>query len=246
MPYKYGCMGLLFFVLVASRPSIADPVPVRLRQGTFHGFLVLKTVEGRTIASGDLIQVVHGELVQARLTFRFRDGSLDDEATVFSQNKAFRLIRDHHVQRGPSYPKPMDMSVDAASGEVIYRDEHGTKTKQHMDLPEDLTNGLLLTLLLNIDPAAPPVRLPYLAPAGKPRMVHIAIAAEGDEPVSIGGISRKATNFRIHIELGGVVGLIAPILGKEPSDLHFWILRSTVPAFVKGSSMRAAQSGGWS
>src|SRR6201999_701826 len=103
----------------------ADPVPVRRTQGTFHAFLVLKTLEGATLASGDLVQVAHGNRVTTRLTFRFRDGSLDDETTVFAQRATFRLISDHHIQSGASFPKPLDMSIDAVSGQVTSRDKDG-------------------------------------------------------------------------------------------------------------------------
>jgi hypothetical protein len=211
----------------------ADPVPVRHAQGTFHGFLVLKTLEGETIAAGDLIQVAHGEQITSRLTFHFRDGSLDDETTVFTQRKVFRLISDHHIQRGPSFTKPLDMLINAATGQITSRDKDGKTTQDHFDLAPDVANGLPLVLLLNLDPTAPPTRLSMIAPTARPRLVHILLAGEEDDPLSIGGIRHKATNFRIKIELGGVTGLVAPIVGKQPSDIHVWILGGEAPAFVK-------------
>lgn len=80
----------------------ADPVPVRHPQGSSHGFLALKTLEGTRIATG--------------VIFRFRDGSIDDDTTVFSQRGVFRLISDHHIQRGPSFPKPIDVLIEASTG----------------------------------------------------------------------------------------------------------------------------------
>ena len=61
-------------------------------QGSAHGFLALKTIEGTTIAIGDVTQVIHGDRVTSRVTFHFRDGSLDDDITVFSQRRVFRLV----------------------------------------------------------------------------------------------------------------------------------------------------------
>ncbi len=72
-----------------------------------------------------------------------------------------------------------------------------------------------------------------VAPTAKPRLVHLILAGEGEDSLSIGGLRRKATNFRIKIELGGVTGLVAPIVGKQPSDTHVWILGGDAPAFVK-------------
>lgn len=31
----------------------------------------------------------------------------------------------------------------------------------------------------------------------------------------------------------GVAGLLAPLIGKQPSDFHVWILRGKAPAFVR-------------
>jgi hypothetical protein len=225
---------LAFALTLPAAKSPADPVPVRRTQGTFHGFLLLKTMEGKTIATGDLVQVSHGDRVTSRLTFHFRDGSLDDETTIFSQRKVFRLISDHHIQRGPSFPHPLDMLVDAASGDVTLHDKDGKATQDHLDLSADVCNGLPLTLLLNLDPAGPPVRLEMVAPTSKPRLVHLVLAADGDEPLSIGGVRQKATNFRLRVDLGGIAAVVAPIIGKQPSDIHIWILGGDAPTFVRG------------
>jgi hypothetical protein len=224
---------LLAIGLFAAESLAADPIPVRRSQGTFHGFLVLRTLEGSTLATGDLVQIGHDDRVTSRLTFHFRDGSVDDETTVYSQRKFFQLISDHHIQRGPSFPKPLDMLVDAASGQITTRDKDGKTTQDHVDLAPDVCNGLPLVLLLNLDPSAPPSRLSMVAPTSKPRLVHVLLAGEGEDSLTIGGIRHKATNYRIKIELGGVAGVVAPIVGKQPSDIHVWILGGEAPAFVK-------------
>ena len=211
----------------------AEPVPVRRAQGSLHGFLVLKSLEGKTLAAGDLVQVSHDSRVTSRLTYHFRDGSLDEETTVFTQRGTFRLISDHHVQRGPSFPHPLDMSIDATTGQITSRDKDGKTTQDHLDLGPDVANGLPLVLLLNLDPSAPPTRLSMIAPTAKPRLIHILLAGEGEDTLTIAGVSHKATNFRVKIELGGVSGLVAPLVGQQPSDIHIWILGGEAPAFVK-------------
>jgi hypothetical protein len=235
LPNRSSRLLLLFALclLAAATQVSADPVPVRRTQGTFHGFLVLKTLEGATLATGDLVQVGHGNRVTSRLTFHFRDGSLDDETTVFTQRGVFRLISNHHIQRGPTFPKPLDRLIDAATGQVTSRDKDGKSTQTHLDLPADIANGLPLILLLNLDPAAPPTHLSMIAPTEKPRLIHLLVAGEGEDSLTIGGIHHKATNFRIKIELGGVTGFVAPIVGKQPSDIHLWVLGGEAPAFVK-------------
>jgi hypothetical protein len=95
-----------------------------------HGFLVLRTLEGDTLADGDLIQVARGDRVTSRLVFRFKDGSVHDETAVFSQRRNFRLLNDHLVQKGPAFQHPMEVSVDGATGKVTVQstDDDGKQT----------------------------------------------------------------------------------------------------------------------
>jgi hypothetical protein len=215
----------------------AETIPVRYLEGSVHGFLVLRTTEGKTIAVGDLIQLIRGDRVIARLTFRFKDGSIDDETTVFSQRGNFRLLTDHHVQKGPSFPHPLDTSIDALSGQVIVRstDKDGKEkvTTDHLDLPADLANGLVLSLVKNIRPDAPETKVPMLVATPKPRIIQLVFSSQGEEPLSIAGSHRKAMRFAVKIELGGVAGVVAPLIGKQPKDIQIWILGGKAPAFVR-------------
>jgi hypothetical protein len=67
----------------------------------------------------------------------------------------------------------------------------------------------------------------------KPQLVRLAITPQGEEAFSIGGSSRKATHYVAKVEIGGAAGLVATLLGKQPSDSHVWILGGEAPAFVK-------------
>ena len=64
----------------------------------------MRTLDGKSIAIGDATQVAQGDHVTSRVIFRFHDGSIDEDTTVFSQGGVFRLLRDHHIQRGLSFP----------------------------------------------------------------------------------------------------------------------------------------------
>jgi hypothetical protein len=113
--------SLLVAILVQPGSMPADPIAVRYPEGSAHGFLVVRTLEGKIVAAGDLIQTVHGDRVVSQLVFRFQDGSIDDESAIFSQRGAFRLISDHHVQKGPIFPKPTDVFINASTGQVTVR-----------------------------------------------------------------------------------------------------------------------------
>jgi hypothetical protein len=114
-----GCarlISLLAIVLLQPGALPAEPIPVRYREGTNHGFLAVRTLDGKIRAANDLTQTVRENEVVSRLVFRFRDGSVDDETATFSQQNNFRLISDHHVQKGPLFPHPTDVSITATAG----------------------------------------------------------------------------------------------------------------------------------
>jgi hypothetical protein len=214
----------------------AETVSVRYSEGLVHGFLALRTLDGTTIADGDLIQRAQGDRVTSQLVFHFKDGSINDETAVYSQRGEFRLVSDHLVQKGPSFPQPLDMIIETGGAVTVrYTDEHG-KPKveaEHMDLPPDVANGLILTLLKNIRPEATPSTVSFVAATPKPRLVKLAITNGGQEPLSTGGAHRTATHYVLKVNIGGVAGLLAPLLGKQPPDSHVWILGGEAPAFVK-------------
>jgi hypothetical protein len=230
-------VGIVLALLGFATSSPAEQVTVRHAEGLVHGFLVLRTLDGTLLADGDLLQTTRGPRVTTRLVFHFKDGSLHDETTVFSQREQFRLISDHLVQKGPSFPQPIDMNIDELKGQVTvrYTDEHGRakQESEHMDLPPDLSNGLVLTVLKNANPASPPKSVGFVAATPKPMLVKLAISAAGEEPFTTEGANRKAEHYVLKVEIGGIKGVIAPIVGKQPPDSHVWILGGEAPAFVK-------------
>jgi hypothetical protein len=223
--------------LVIPTMSLGEQVRVRHTEGLVHGFLALRTLEGTALADGDLMQTARGTQVTSRLVFHFKDGSLHDETATFTQRQQFRLVTDHLIQKGPSFPQPIDMTIDALKGQVTvrYTDDHGQAKveSEHLNLPTDLANGLILTMLKNADPSAPPKSVGYIAATPKPRLVKLEISAAGEEPFATGGAARKAWHYVLKVDIGGLSGVIAPLLGKQPPDSHVWILAGEAPAFVK-------------
>jgi hypothetical protein len=212
-------------------------IAVRHKEGLVHGFLRLSTMEGKPLANGDLAQLSHGNTVTSRLTFRFNDGSLREETAVFSQRGKFRLLDYHLIQKGPAFRNPMEMRINISTGQVDihYTDDGGEEktASERMKLPPDLANGLIFTLLKNVRPDDTPVTMSMLAATPKPRLVKIKATTNGEEPFSAGGAQHKAIHYVLKIEIGGVSGVIAPLIGKQPPDIDVWILRGEAPAFVK-------------
>jgi hypothetical protein len=224
-------------LLLTCGALLAEPVAVRYREGTLHGFLVLRTPEGTVIANGDQIQVPHGDRITSRLVYHFKDGSVDDETTVYSQRDFFRLISDHHIQKGPSFTQPVDMSLETSTGQVTVRftDNDGKEriTTDHFDFSPDLANGLVPTLLKNIRADAPQTTVSYLTAEPKPLLIKLLISPGDKEQFSVGGSYRRATRYIVKVELGGILGLLAPATGQQPADILVWILSGEAPAFLK-------------
>jgi hypothetical protein len=239
IPFSWrACSGartalLVVAAFLAVQSLAADSLVVRRSQGTYHAFLVLKSLQGKPLAAGDLVQVAHGNELTARVTFHFRDGSLDDETSVYSQDGVFRLISDHHVQHGPSFPNPIDVEIDAAKRQIRSKDAKGEPVEENFDELPDLCNGMLWTVLLNLDPPDLPRSFPAFAPVQKSRLVSLAISADGEEQLSIAGVRRAVNRYRIKIVLGGVAGMVAPMVGKQPPDLRVWMTGGPAPALVK-------------
>jgi hypothetical protein len=214
----------------------AETVAVRYREGVSHGFLVLRTQEGEPIADGDSTQVVQSDRVTSRMRFRFKDGSSYEQTTVFSQHGTFRLLSDHVAQKGPTFKRPMETAIDASSGQVTVRYTEDGKEKvlaERLELPPDVANGILFTLLKNVQRNIPKATVSYVAATPKPRVVHLEVTPQGQEPFSIGSYSHKAIHFVVKVKIGGVTGVVATLVGRQPPDIQAWVLGDDAPAFVR-------------
>jgi hypothetical protein len=224
----------------------ADLVGVRYKEGLLHGFLLLRTEEGAAIAVGDLTQSAHGDRVTSDLIFHFKDGSTYQETTVFSQRGRFQLLKYHLIQKGPAFKHPTETSLDASTGQftVRYQEEDGKEKNltERVQLPADVANGMVTTLLKNVPLNAPQTIVSMVVATPKPRTIKLAITFQGEEPVLVGGSSRKARHYIVKLELGGVAGVVAPLLKKQPPDSHVWILGGDFPVFVR--SVGALYEGG--
>lgn len=226
-------------------PLLADPVVVRQMEGELHGFLVLRTVDGPIIADGELTEAPHGSEVTVRLVFHFKDGSLQDETSVLSQRGHFRLLTDHLVQKGPAFKHPMDVSINGSTGLVSVHsaDDKGKEKVEatRMALPPDLANGIVPILLKNVVPGTS-ATFSMVVATPKPIIVKLAITADGQDSFATGDVSHEATRYVVKVDIGGVRGVVAPLVGKQPPDTRVWILGGNCPTFV-GSEGPMFESG---
>src|SRR5438874_9032356 len=220
--------------LLQANAQPAERVPVRHLEGLSNGFLALRTMEGKLLADGEITQVANDSRVTSRVFFRFKDGSIYDDTAIFSQRGSFRLLNDHLVEKGPSFKHPMETTLDASTGQVTvrYTDGDGKEKaiNERLDLPADVANGLLMTLVKHIQPNIPETTVSFVAITPNPRLVKLVIVPQGEEPFSHGTIKLKAMHYAVKVKIGGITGLFAHLVGKQPPDMQIWVLDGDAPA----------------
>jgi len=234
---KFPSAILLVAVPLWGGPLSADPVAAEHKEGPLHAFLAVRDVNSKIIGTAEVSQVRKSGHMVTRVVFRLKDGSLLDETTTFSQRDTFRLISDRVIQKGPSFKLQMESILDAPSGQFTakYQDEHGKQReiRRHLDVPADVCNGLIWTLLKNVDPGGPTTTVSMVSASPKPRLVRLRFTAKGESVFSIAGTKRKATHFIIKTELTGPAKLVAPLVGKHPPEMEGWVLEDKVPTVFK-------------
>jgi hypothetical protein len=232
---RSNCLVAGLLAIALCRPAAhAERITVKHVQLPMHRFMVARSEAGQIIANVEFSQAVQSDQVTMHVSYRFVDGSIDDEETTYTQQGTFRLVRNHHIQKGPFFAKPVDFTVEAATGIVTSRtiEKNGKMhvESKHINLPDDLANGFVGTLLLNVPHNTAPFRVGMLAPVGGGRLIRLLISPEEEQTVQLSGQSLKATVFRVHPELGGIVSVIARLLGIQPKDMMAWVLEGEEPA----------------
>ena len=197
--------------------------------------MVARSEDGKTIASGEFSQVVQGDEVTMRLTYRFVDGSIDEETTTYTQQGTFRLVRNHHIQKGPFFSKPIDFTADAATGMATSRTTDKNSRihiETSINMPNDLANGVFRDIAAECAAQYDAVSGECWRCVSGRRLIRLLISPEDEQTVHLAGQALKATVFRIHPELGGIVGMIARLIGLQPKDVMVWVLEGEEPAVV--------------
>lgn len=228
-------VAMLAFATTSGGTAAALPIGVRFAEAPSHGFVVLTDLDGKTLANGELLQWTEKGVLANRLVFRFRDGSLYDETVRFSTRSVFRLLEYRLVQHGPSFSEASEVSFDhggrydartkAADGDE--KRDAGT-----VDVPADAYNGMTSTLLKNLASGAR-ADVHLLAFTPSPTLLEVGLAPEGTDDFWVGGRKLTATRFVVTPRVAGVKGVVASVIGKQPTPIRFWLSTGRVPTFVK-------------
>jgi hypothetical protein len=208
-----------------------------LPEGVVRGFLVVRSADGTVIGHGELRQKPRPPLVESSLILDFADGSHREERVVFSQDRAFRLEAYRLIERGPSFPATAEVSFDRTSGQYRARlkDNKGGEEQSSsgsLEMPADLYNGMPLVLVKNLaDGERASGQLAVFLP--KPRLIRMEIGPEGEDRVRLGAQPLALRRYLVKPQVGGVTGVIASLIGKDPPDTRYWIATGDAPGFVR-------------
>jgi len=236
MSLKAPILGLLVLAAALSRPWAAA-IPVHLSEGSVHGFVVLRTVEGAQLAQGDLIQVARGGAVESHMILRFDDGSLFHESVVFTQTGVFTMQSYRSLQRGPSFPEDTEISLERATGayRVRTRDHKGGRESVlsgSLRLPGDTYNGMVFVVGKNL-PKGTGGTVHFVAFTPQPRIIQLEITPANEQKVLVGKLEKAAVHYVFRPRPGAWLKIFAALLGRSPPDLHAWFVMDEVPAFVR-------------
>jgi hypothetical protein len=148
----------------------------------------------------------------------------------------FRLLTYKLVQKGPAFKTQETLSLDTSTGKVsvLYTDKDGKEKSiaDQLSLLPDLANGIISVLLSDIDPKVETI-LSMLVSTPKPRLVKLKISAVGQDAYSVAGIGARATHYVVKIDIGGVTGVVAKVVGKQPPPIDFWVATGNAPNFLR-------------
>ena len=157
---------------------------------------------------------------------------------TFSQQRVFTLISYRLIQRGPSFPDQIDVAIDRGTGEYTVRSQAEGDGKEEVvtgtfDLPKDVYNGMVITVLLNL-PKGAGETVNFLAFTPAPEVIKLELLPVSEDPVRLGDLSRKALQYEFKPDIGMIRELLGKATGKLPAQFHYhcWILADEVPSFV--------------
>ena len=114
------------------------------------------------------------------------------------ERHSFRLLNYHLVQKGSSFPHPIELSMDGSTGQVTvqYTDKGKEQTlTDRLKLPPGMANGLIPILLKNISDSGP-VTLSMVAATPKPRLVKLEITRQRRRTVLARGFEPQSHALR--------------------------------------------------
>jgi hypothetical protein len=222
---------------VALGTRAAAPIEVRFAEGVEHAFLLLRSVDGALLATGDVLQIVRDGAVDKRMVFQFTDGSVFEESVVFTDLDVYSMLSYRLLQRGPVFSEDIEISLERATGQyhvttTAHEDGEEKTFEGVLDLPSDVYNGMILTIVKDL-PAGAGETVHYVIFTPHPRIIRLEIEPAGEQTVFAGELTKTAVHYVLKPRPGMWLKLFAKLSGRMPPHQHVWLVPDEVPAFVR-------------
>jgi hypothetical protein len=83
-----------------------------------------------------------------------------------------------------------------------------------------------------VDPTAE-TTVSFVAASSKPPVVKWNISPGSEKTIKIALMTEKAQHYVVKTKIQGPAGVVAQLMGKQPADIHVWLVKSEAPTFVE-------------
>jgi hypothetical protein len=226
--------GLLLGALLCLAPA-AFAVEVRFPERNATRTLQMTTPTGEPLGEGTLTAWNEGEQLHVVLTYRYDDGRLIEESSLFRQQP--ELIQERWTwreRRGDTTTR--QYAIDFTTGQATGVNRTGGKARRYNEKlkvePGRTFAGVGFVLAAkNLMPElreGQVVKLQALAFTPKPRQVTVSLSRKGSEQLTVNGQALSAQRIVIHPEIG-----LASLVVKAPDTLLSFSTADT-PMLVAG------------
>jgi hypothetical protein len=219
--------------LLAASAS-APGVPTHWPEGTLRGFPIVRSMDGRAIADGALVQVLENGNLRAEGIYQFHDGRQVREVTVLEQNPRLRQLSwSWEERRGDDVVRSYAVDLTTGHATVRKRTKDGWDTwDEHLDGTAGAFVGVgfmyaIKNLTERLD-RGEKIELTAVVFTAKPRTVTVSISRDQVGDLTMGGRKLPAERYVIHPE----VPWIARLFVKAP-DQYLWFYRPVPPMFLR-------------
>jgi hypothetical protein len=215
--------------------SVSAPgVPTHWPEGTLRGFPIVRSMDGRALADGALVQTLENGNLRAEGIYHFHDGRQVREVTVLEQHPLLRQLSwSWEERRGDDVVRSYAVDLDTGQAKVRKRTSDGWDTwDEHLDGTAGAFVGVgfmyaIKNLTERLD-SGEKIELTAVVFTAKPRTVTVSISRDQVGELTMGGRKLPAERYVIHPE----VPWIARLFVKAP-DQYLWFYHPAPPMFLR-------------
>jgi len=104
---------------------------------------------------------------------------------------------------------------------------------------------MLPVLMKNLSKPRTAATVSRVATSSPPRLLRLNLVPQEETTFKFASALHKTQHFIVKIKIGGIAGVIAPLVGKQPPDFQMWILESEAPSFLQSEGPLAEGTPVW-